>query len=581
MSKQATKSGKKLSLRLWLVLVISLCWVFPIGIVGGVMSYYITHNITNQITQSVNASVENAVKLSASQLDSAVMASRYASYNTTIKDAYNAYLSTADRMHLYEQISAFLTQQYKYDDKFLISAFFLRGDPDTIYYTYNETNNSGYNSVRNYRENAHEMVCAAANQLGTEVAFFNINNDIYLVRNLTDANFTPFGVLVLQLDIQDMFGNLGNVAWQSASTVWLNDTPIALSGEQLSPAGLSITLPQNRQAHRNAAGLYYVYGMKRAATADISYIVEIDSTVLMQEMKRIQSLLIILLAAMLPFLWVIINFFTQNVTKPIKRLITTARSIEDENYGVTVDKQPRNKEFTYLTDAFNQMSCKLQYQFNRIYKEELALRDARIMALQSQINPHFLNNTLEIINWEARLSRNGKITRMIEALSSMLTAASDREGKPIIRLSEEMIYVDSYLYIISERFGKRIKISKEINPAVLECYIPRLITQPIIENAVEHGIRPQQQGEIIIRAFMEEDTLIIEVENNATLSAENQMRIEQLLYDEEAASTSLGIRNVHQRLRILYGDSSGLFVKINKEGHTVFRITIAIEPIKQ
>jgi two-component system sensor histidine kinase YesM len=203
------------------------------------------------------------------------------------------------------------------------------------------------------------------------------------------------------------------------------------------------------------------------------------------------------------------------------------------------------------------------------------------MALQSQINPHFLNNTLEIINWESRLSKNGKITRMIEALSSMLSAASDREGKPFIRFSEEMIYVDSYLYIISERFGKRLKVLKVINPDVLEYNVPRLITQPIIENAVEHGMEPQQQCEIIIRAFITGNKLIIEVENNKTLSDEDIKRIEQLLYDDKTTSTSLGIRNVHQRLRILYGDNGGLFVKNSEKGHTVFQIVIAIEQTNQ
>ncbi|MGI6123537.1 MAG: sensor histidine kinase [Acetivibrionales bacterium] len=581
MNEQKNKTKRKLSLRLWLVLIITLCWVLPICIMGGVMSYYITHNITNQITQSVNSTVENAVKISASQLDSAVMASRYASYNSTIKDAYGVYQLTADKMHLYEQISGFLSQQYKYDSMFLISAFFLHQDPDTVYYTYNEANDSTYSTVRNYRINAHELVSQAAKEFGTEIVFFNINNDIYMVRNLMDANFMPFGVLVLQLDVEDMFGNLKNVAWQSATTVWLNTTPVVLAGEQLSPDELSITFPSNCQEHRKAEGLYYIYGTKKAETADISYIVEIDSTVLLQEMRRIQLVLIVLLIASIPFLVLIINFFTQNVTKPTKRLIIAARSIEDENYGVTVAKEPHNKEFAYLTDAFNQMSYKLQYQFNRIYKEELALRDARIMALQSQINPHFLNNTLEIINWESRLSKNGKITRMIEALSSMLSAASDREGKPFIRFSEEMIYVDSYLYIISERFGKRLKVLKVINPDVLEYNVPRLITQPIIENAVEHGMEPQQQCEIIIRAFITGNKLIIEVENNKTLSDEDIKRIEQLLYDDKTTSTSLGIRNVHQRLRILYGDNGGLFVKNSEKGHTVFQIVIAIEQTNQ
>lgn len=167
-----------------------------------------------------------------------------------------------------------------------------------------------------------------------------------------------------------------------------------------------------------------------------------------------------MVALIVPLLAVVIWFFTRNVSHPIDRLIGEAKSIEEGNFGVQVSDRFHSSEFQYLTDAFNSMSYKLKYQFDRIYKEELALRDARIMALQSQINPHFLNNTLEIINWEARLSDNVKVSRMIEALSTMLDAAMDRKGRPIVHVSEEMMYVDAYLYIISERLGKRLTIKR-------------------------------------------------------------------------------------------------------------------------
>lgn len=136
------------------------------------------------------------------------------------------------------------------------------------------------------------------------------------------------------------------------------------------------------------------------------------------------------------------------------KFMLAAKKIEEGNFGTHLDADDlASAEFGYLSDSFNNMSDKLQYQFERIYKEELALRDARIMALQSQINPHFFSNTLEIINWEARLSGNIKVCKMIEALSTMLSAAMDRNARPLVHLSEEAMYVDSYLYIIRERLS--------------------------------------------------------------------------------------------------------------------------------
>lgn len=99
--------------------------------------------------------------------------------------------------------------------------------------------------------------------------------------------------------------------------------------------------------------------------------------------------------------------------------------IEEGKFGYQIEMKGNSKEFAYLTDAFNSMSAKLKYQFETIYSEELALKDARIMALQSQINPHFLNNTLEIINWEARINENYKVSQMIENSSGRNTFFDD------------------------------------------------------------------------------------------------------------------------------------------------------------
>ena len=103
------------------------------------------------------------------------------------------------------------------------------------------------------------------------------------------------------------------------------------------------------------------------------------------------------------------------------------------------------------------MSGRLKYQFDHIYEEELALKDARIMALQSHINPHFMNNTLEIINWEARLAGNDKVSEMISSLGTLLDAALDRKKQPEVPLKEELTYVKAYLFIMKERLASASK----------------------------------------------------------------------------------------------------------------------------
>ncbi len=143
--------------------------------------------------------------------------------------------------------------------------------------------------------------------------------------------------------------------------------------------------------------------------------------------------------------------------------------------------------------------------FGRLYQEELARRDAQIKALQAHINPHFLNNTLETINWQAR---------MIEALSTVLDAALDRKSSPQVRLAEEMTYVNAYLYIVAQRFGKRLTVDVDLPEELMDCLVPRLILQPVIENAVEHGIGASGQGRVALRGSRQGDRLVLEIQND-------------------------------------------------------------------
>ncbi len=579
--------NKNFSLKWGLIFIVMACWILPIIIISSITWYYITHNINDQITSTVTSSVSNSVKSSASLINSAIRSSRNASYDPTIKNAYSAYqLKIDDDSTLYGKVTTFLEQQYKYDANFVTAELYFCDNPRTLYYTYNETYNATFNDVLEYQNHVLAAVQNYSKTLGANVGFLNVRGNIYMVRNILGSDYQPYAVLTMQLNTENMFGSIKDVVWEKDATIWLNDTPLVLIGKQLDAKKLGITFTQNSQTFQTVENQSLLYGMtNQSDECSLSYAITVDKSSLFKEFAGFQYILIVIMILIIPLLFVVIWFFTGNVSLPISRLITEAKNIENGDFGVQVNDRFHSTEMQYLTDAFNSMSYKLKYQFDRIYKEEIALRDARIMALQSQINPHFLNNTLEIINWEARLSDNFKVSSMIEALSTMLDAAMDRKKRPIIHISEEMMYVDAYLYIISERFGKRLTVEKEIDSSLLDLYVPRLILQPIIENAVEHGIQPQQKGTIRIRLYQEEDSLIFEVVNDGVLRPEDEKNIERLLSDDydvsSESSNNLGIHNVNQRLKIIYGQNSGLVIKMNREDRTVAKITIDINQTKQ
>ena len=152
-----------------------------------------------------------------------------------------------------------------------------------------------------------------------------------------------------------------------------------------------------------------------------------------------QYVLLGMLLFLIPLMLLLMRLLNTQIAVPIQGLVRAGDQIKAGNLGYQLEDEPGSTEFISLTESFNQMSSTLKYQFDHIYEEELALRDAKIMALQSYIKAHFMNNTLEIINWEARLEGNIKVSKMIESLSTLMDAAMDRHKRPEVLLSEEMI----------------------------------------------------------------------------------------------------------------------------------------------
>ena len=173
------------------------------------------------------------------------------------------------------------------------------------------------------------------------------------------------------------------------------------------------------------------------------------------------------------------------------------------------------------------------------------------------------------------------VSGMIEALGTMLGATMNRKQRRFVTLAEELSYVDAYLYIISKRFGSRFQVYRDIDESLLQLEVPILIIQPIVENAVEHGVEENKEGMVAISITSDWDKIIIEVKNDGTLSPKDKERIDFLLngsaQKEDEHHVSLGIRNVNRRLKIIYGAECGLTIQSDEENHTVSRIVVKMQ----
>lgn len=207
--------------------------------------------------------------------------------------------------------------------------------------------------------------------------------------------------------------------------------------------------------------------------------------------------------------------------------------------------------------------------------QDMALAEA----LQAQITPHFLTNTLELIKWAARMNKTDTVSTMVEGLSSVLRNAMNRGGSMFTSLREEMESVDGYLSIAKQKYGDGLKIVRDIDETLLDRSVPKMILQPIAENALCHGTGRGRTREIRICIREESDSrIVVEIKDDGKLTEEDQRKIRILLADEKTSHPdgreAMGIRNVNRRLKILCGQESGLDISSDIYGCTVSRVII-------
>ena len=588
-NKAVEKHRRKKSLRWSMVRRLVFGWFLPLFIMICVVIFLMTGNVLKQVEQTIQSSVEKTVEIMQIQLKDCETASKNASYMAVISKYYRQYFGEADRTEFRDSVEEFLRQQYAYDDNCRTAELVVLNEPGSCYYALNESNGGSYQDIRFFQAKAREKILEVAETLDTGTTLVGIDGKIYMVRNLVTSKFVPYAVLALELDQDSLM--------KSYTGIWgYADAALYWNGELLVPG---IKEHEEHPEHRysyimdvlgkrdavyeyKGGGYSHAYRRIKIYGGTMVLLVSLDNSVTYAEMAVMQYFFLILFLFMIPLVVQMMRFFHNKVTVPLGDLMAAADMVKDGNLGVQVVNEEDNEEFYHMKESFNHMSRQLKSQFDKIYLEEVALRDAKIMALQSQINPHFLNNTLEIINWEARLNGNYKVSGMIEALSTMLGETMNRREAQFHSVAEEMAYADAYLYIISQRFGAKFRCEEKIDERLLNVQVPRLIIQPIVENAVEHGMDITEQGRLEVRLFTREDRyLCIEVEDNGHLTEEDRKRIDRILsQDIELAKekrVSLGIRNVDQRLKMIYGADCGLFIESNEEDHTVSTILLKTE----
>jgi two-component system sensor histidine kinase YesM len=274
-------------------------------------------------------------------------------------------------------------------------------------------------------------------------------------------------------------------------------------------------------------------------------------------------LAVILVAASLLFAFL----FAESITKPVKKLLQAIKKAGEGDFETQIPVNNKS-EMGYLISKFNQMSAKIKTLIEENYKVAIREKEVEIMALNIQLNPHFLYNTLNVINWMALENKQKEISRMLVSLSSMLQYTSQNQHD-IGDFGADLEWLQSYIYIIDNRFEGKFTVTFEIEPELYKYKVPKLFLQPFVENAIIHGFSGiESGGEILIRGSIIEGERHFAVEDNGRGISRDKLR-------EIAAGgqASIGIQNVNKRIKLIYGDGYGVRID-SREGQGTTAIII-------
>ncbi|WP_246608543.1 cache domain-containing sensor histidine kinase [Paenibacillus agaridevorans] len=271
------------------------------------------------------------------------------------------------------------------------------------------------------------------------------------------------------------------------------------------------------------------------------------------------------------------TWFSKRLAAPIRNVLLHMNKVEMGNLDTHIERYGKD-ELGRLAFGFNRMVDRLKIFINDAYVAEIKQKQAELSALKSQIRPHYLYNTLEVIRMNAVYNDDEEVADMILALSNQLKYVIDY-GEDWVSIQEELNHLEDYFYIIRVRYENRIELRLQIADEVRrDSPILKLSLQPIVENAIQHGIRPKGgKGSVLVSLEVAGSKLVVTVyDDGAGIGEDRLLELQQLLAESKAPSKNIGMKNVHDRIKTICGEDYGLTINSMEHVGTSVQLILPI-----
>ncbi|SHM94260.1 cache domain-containing sensor histidine kinase [Gracilibacillus kekensis] len=387
------------------------------------------------------------------------------------------------------------------------------------------------------------------------------------IREYLEFSFDRLGTVGVRVDIHEIMNELTNNLEEQETDFLIfdkNDNTVFANEHRIDSINPSEYMNKNEQGYQiiKYKGERYFLTYSEANHLDWTYMILTPYSNLFTVITKARTAVFLTYFGLFLLMIFLGTKFTGTIINPIESLNKKMKKVQTgdlDYYDVGMETELTRDEAGQMHENFKKMMNQINYLIGENYKKQLLIKESEFKTLQAQVNPHFLYNTLESINWSAKIVGEKKISQMAESLGYVLRASINMKDT-LISLEEELSIAEHYITIQSYRFEERLEFSKDIPDSYLSEQVPKFIIQPLVENAIRYGLQ-EMIGvcKIQLSVMEEKGFFIIHVEDNGP--GMQKAFLEQIETGEyQPKGTGIGLRNINERIKLLFGEEYGLKV---------------------
>ncbi|WP_173917218.1 sensor histidine kinase [Halobacillus sp. Marseille-Q1614] len=528
----------------------------------GAMGLVTYHYFTNLYEKRIYEESADMLQLSSSVLDKELNIVENLSFQVSTDFVIQNYLNIINEQSLnietYQTRTRLLERLLAYAStrKYISSMQIIDRNGEKYTTGYNTEIESNYGKIKRLLDDAQ-----GAN-IWTTIEGRNGISSARLIRKTQNLSLQEMGSLIISIDMDAFIKETLNFSPNNDFVITSNNEIFYQSNQENRWQIEDFSSEGNGNGYNVAEidGNEYLLSYSHSDFSQLTYHHLLPYDNITSQTRTIKNIMILCFLLMLSLSIILSRRAAHNISKPLEDLSVRMKKVQSGDFEEPLPTKYYNDEVGDLHDNFRLMINRINELIKENYTKQLMIKETEYKALQAQINPHFLYNTLDSINWMAKVNKQEKISVMAAALGNMMRNIISKKA-PMITIREELEIVRNYITIQKYRYDQRLDFTLDVSPELEESLIPKLSIQPIVENAIQHGLEEMVSScRIIVTISEAEDNLEIIVSDNGPGIEEDKL---ESIYRGliKSKSSGIGINNINERIKMMYGEDYGITIK--------------------